>query len=234
MNSNKKTARTAGFWYLVLAITSGFGLLYVPSAIIVPGNAAATADNIVANELLYRLGIVSILIGQISGIFLVLTLYRLFKDVDKKHALLMVSLVVVAVPIVFLNTLNQIAPLLLLNGADYLKVFEANQLQAHAMLFLELFDHGIYVVEVFWGLWLFPFGYLVLKSGFIPKILGVLLMIACFGYIADSLSTILFPDNRVIVSTFASVAGSVGEFSIILWLLFKGVKDQKIVSGEVS
>jgi hypothetical protein len=232
MNSNKKTARTAGFWYLVVAITSCFGLLYVPSVIIEPGNAAATAINITANELLYRIGISSILTGQICGIFLVLTLYRLFRDVDKKYSLLMVLLNVVAVPIVFVNTLNQIAPLLLLNGADYLKVFETNQLQAQAMLSLNLFDHGISVVEVFWGLWLFPFGYLVFKSGFIPKVFGILLIIACFGYAADSFTAILFPENRVIISTFTSVSGTVGEFSIILWLLIKGVKDQDPV--EVS
>ncbi|MGE5861317.1 MAG: DUF4386 domain-containing protein [Ignavibacteria bacterium] len=232
MNSNKKTARTAGCWYLALAITSGFGLLFVPSTVIEPGNAEATANNIVASELLYRFGILSTLVGQVSGIFLVLTLYRLFKDVDKKYALLMVSLVVVAVPIVFLNTLNQIAPLLLLNGGEYLKVFEARQLQAQAMLFLDLYDHGISVVQIFWGLWLFPFGYLVFKSGFIPKIFGVLLIIACFGYMADSFNTLLFPDSREIASVFAAAAGSVGEFSIILWLLIKGVKDHQIVAGE--
>lgn len=234
MNSTKKTARVAGLWYLLLAISGAFGLVYVPSKIIVAGDATATVNNILASEFLFRIGIVSNLICQTSFVFLVLALYRLLKDVDKKYALLMVALVVVAVPIAFLNILNQIVPLLLLSGADYLKAFEANQLHAQAMLFLDLYNHGNSIVEIFWGLWLFPFGYLVFKSGFIPKILGVLLIIACFGYLAQSLASLLFPNHTDFVSSFTSVTGSIGEFSIILWLLIKGVKDQQPAATVAS
>jgi hypothetical protein len=227
MNSLKKTARIAGFWYLLMAITGPIGLLYVPSQLIVPGDATATANNIVASESLFRIGIVSCLLCQAAFIFLVLALYRLLKGVNQQHASLMVSLVLVAVPIAFLNMLNPLAALLLLSDDGFLTVFEPNQLHALVMVFLNLQEHGNIIAQIFWGLWLFPFGWLVFKSGFFPRILGVLLIIACFGYLVHSLTFLLFPHYEAIVSSYAAVPEAIGELSMVLWLLIKGVNVQQ-------
>ena len=229
MNSIKKTARIAGLLYLLGAVTHAFGLLYVPSKIIVDGNAAETVNNIMSFELLFRMGIVSNLIGQIVFIFQIFVLYRLLKEVNKTHATLMVALVLVSIPIAFLNNLNQLGALIVLSGSDYLKVFTPNHLNALTMLFLDLYNNGNFIVEIFWGLWLFPFGYLVFKSGFIPKILGVLLIISCFSYLIGSITFLLIPNYYYIISKFTIVPGALGEFSIILWLLIKGVKVEKSI-----
>ncbi len=232
--SRKKTARTAGLWYLLLGITGIFGLMYIPSQIMVEGNAAATANNIIQSELLYRYGILGNLICQTLFIFLVLKLYRLFKDVDENNAKLMVTFVVVSIPITFVSELIHIAPLILLSGNDFLQSFNQEQLQSLSMFCIELYYHGINIVEIFWGLWLFPFGVLVYKSGFIPKVFGILLMIACFGYLAHTFAALIYPDIRGLVSEFTSITGTVGEFAIILWLLIKGTRDSAQVELKTA
>ncbi len=209
-------ARVAGFLYLLLFL-GAFGLLY-PSRLIVRGDAAATASNIMASESLFRLSIVSNLLSQIVYIFLVLALYQLLKPVNKNMALLMVIFVLVAVPIAMLNELTQLAVLQLLSGADYLKVFTADQLHALVMLFLNLHGQGLNIAQIFWGLWLFPLGYLVFKSGFLPRILGILLMLGCFGFLIDSFAAFLLPNLKVNIGMFG-----VGELLLTLWLLIKGV-----------
>ncbi len=225
--SLQKAARIAGLLYLLMGITGPIGLVVIPSNIIVSGDAIATANNIMNSELLFRFGIISNLICQTSFIFLVLALNRLFKGVNEKHAKLMVSLVIAAVPIAFLLELTQVAVLVLLNGSDYLKVFEPEQLNALAMVFLNLHQQGILIVGIFWGLWLFPFGYLVIKSGFIPKIFGILLIIGCFAYLTDSLTALLIPQRKEIISTLLMLPLGAGEISTILWLLIKGVREPK-------
>ncbi len=218
MNPNK-TARIAGFLYLILLPLGIFGIMYVPSILLVPGDAAATANNIMASESLFRFGIVSALIVQVIHIFLVLFLYKLLKPVNKNQALLMVIFVLVSVPIAMLNLLNQFAALLLLSGADYLAVFTADHLQALVSLFLDLRLYGLVIAWIFWGLWLFPMGYLVFKSGYIPRILGVLLIIGGFGYLIDCATFVLLPnfDVRIGMTT------GYGEIILGLWLLVKGV-----------
>ncbi|WP_373665353.1 hypothetical protein SPSIL_050040 [Sporomusa silvacetica DSM 10669] len=232
MNSSKKTARIAGFWYLLMAITAPVGLLYVPSKLIVPGDAAATANNIIVSESLFRFGIVSSFICQIAFIFLVLALYRLLKEVNQKQAMLMVAFVLVSVPIAFFNMLNHVAALILLSGAGFLAVFEPNQLHALVMVFLKLQEHGTIIAQIFWGLWLFPFGVLVFRSGLFPKILGILLLIAGFGYVVHSFTFLLFPHYGDVVAQYVTVPEAVGELSIVLWLLIKGVTNQKPSPGE--
>jgi hypothetical protein len=210
-------ARVAGFLYLLVMPLGIFGALYVPSKLIVPGNAAATARNLVASESLFRLGIVSDLLAPIILILVVLALYQLLKPVNKTMALLMVMLVLAGAPISMLNKLNQFAAIQLLSGADYLAVFTQEQLQALALLFLRLHNQASTIGFIFWGLWLFPLGYLVFKSGFFPRILGILLMIACVGYLTDSFATFL--GYTVNVGVFAAL----GEVLFILWLLIKGL-----------
>jgi Domain of unknown function (DUF4386) len=226
MNSTKKAARKAGLLYFLLAITAPIGLLYVPGRLIVPGDATATADRIRASGWLLRIGIASELFHQALAIFLVLALYRLFKAVDEKQAVLLVILgALVSVPIMFVNVLNEIAALILVGGADFLKAFDKSELDALAYLFLRLHGQGIVVASVFWGLWLFPFGILVIRSGFIPRVLGVLLMIAGSAYPISSFTSLLLPQYGRLVGQFAMVL-EFGELPIVFWLLIWGAKPQ--------
>ena len=219
VKSIQKSARSAGFLYLILAICGGFAEFFVRQSLIVPGDAAATVSNITASESLFRLGFVSELVGQTVFVLLGLILYRLLKPVNKNQAVLMVALVLVAVTITCLNMLNQFAALLLLNGGEYLAVFQVEQLHALVLFFLNLHKVGYLIAQVFFGLWLLPLGYLVYKSGFLPRIVGALLVVACFGYLVDVLTFSLFPGFDLVVSEFTFV----GELLLLLWLLIKGV-----------
>ena len=229
MNSTKKAARVAGILYVLTSIPGAFSLLYVPSHFIVSGDPAATANKIAASDFVFRLGIISEMTGFIGFIFVVRALYRLLVGVNKSHASLMVTLMLVSIPISLLNVLNEIAALTLIRGADFLSVFDKPQRDALAMLFLNLHFQGFMVAQVFWGLWLIPFGVLVFKSGFLPRILGVLLIIACFGYLANSLVAFgVLPADVV-----SRVVGqlTICELPIILWLLIRGAKDQPLVGN---
>ena len=216
-----RTARLAGALYLALMPFGFFGIIYVPSILLVPGDAARTSRNIMASEWLFRSGTVSHLISQIILIFLALVLYRLLKPVNKDHAVLMVVLALLAVPIAFLNEVNHLAALRLLANADD-GAFTASQLQAQAMLLLDMRQDGMLVTQVFWGLWLVPLGFLVFKSGFLPRVLGVLLVIAGAGYVIDSATQLLSPGLPTIgLFTF------VGEILFTLWLLIRGVNVER-------
>ncbi len=223
MNSTKKQARVAGLLYLLASIIGFFCLAYVPGKLIVSGDATATANRIRASETLLRLGIASELIAFTIFIFVVLALYRLFKAVSEKHALAMAILLLVSIPISLLNLLNEIAALVLVSGASFLSVFEKGQLDALAYMFLRLHGQGFIVAQIFWGLWLFPFGILVIRSGFIPRFLGYLLFIAASGYLASSFTSLLLPSYRHLVDQFAMVLEA-GELPIIFWLLIWGAK----------
>src|SRR5205814_3876638 len=159
--------------------------------------------------------------------FLVLTLYRLFRAVSEKHAVMMVILALVPVPIVFLNVLNEIAALILVSGADFLSAFDKGQLDALGLFFLRLHSQGLVVAEIFWGLWLFPFGILVIRSGFIPRILGVLLIISGSAYLASSSASLLLPRYAHLVGQVVMVLGS-GELPMMFWLLIRGARVQPV------
>jgi hypothetical protein len=219
--SINRTARLAGGLNLALMPFSFFGIIYVPSVLVIPEDAAATARNIMASEWLVRTGTVSHLIGQIIGIVVVLALYRLLKPVNKDYAVLMVVLALLAVPIAFLNEVNHLAALRLLADADD-GAFTTRQLQAHATLFLDMRENGILVAQVFWGLWLLPLGSLVFKSGFLPKVLGVLVVIAGVGYVIDSAAQLLSL-GLTTISQFTFV----GEILLTLWLLIRGVNVER-------
>jgi hypothetical protein len=199
--------------------------MYVPATLIVAGDATTTANNIMDNELLFRMGIVGSLITQVVQILVVLVLYKLLKSVNKNHALLMVVFALVGVPIAMLNTLNRVAALLLLNGADYLTVFTADQLHAQVMFFLNLNELGQSIATIFWGLWLFPLGYLIYKSGYFPRILGVLVMMGCFGYLIDSFTHFILPyyANQAIFLPLIALL-TIGEILFMGWILLKGAK----------
>ena len=164
MHPTNKAARVAGAIYLLLVVTAPFSLMYVPSKLIVRGNATATASNILAHEMLFRFSIVADLISTVIFICLGIALYRLLHEVNKTQAWLMIGLVLVSSAVGFMNVLNSIAALILFRGADFLAVFQKPQLESLGMLFLRLHDHGIMMDEIFWGLWLLPFGVLVMRS----------------------------------------------------------------------
>ncbi len=213
--------------YLLMALLGAFSLLYVPPKLIVPGNASATASNILASEMLYRLSIVSGLISAVVFMFLVRALHRLLNDVSKAHASLMVTLVMVSVAIGFALTVNDVAALAVLRGTDFLAVFSQPQRDALAMLFLRIGSQGSLVNQIFWGLWLFPFGVLVMRSRFLPRILGFLLIVNGVALVVASLTGLLLPAYASFVDRIAFVP-ELGEVWMILWLLIKGAKVQPL------
>ena len=232
MNSITATARRAGALYFLFLIV-GLVDMYGFARFLVPGDATATARNIMAAELTYRIGILTDLVTLLLFIFLVVSLYHLLKDVDRWHAMLMVLLVSAGVTIGLANLLNKLAPLIFLSGADYLSVFTKPQLDALALCFLSLNSNGNTVDTVFWGLWLFPFGILVIKSCFFPRILGILLMVAGFGLLTSSATSIVLPEYEHVVSQ-AMMPLGLGEFPIIFWLLIKGAKVAQPRPSHVS
>ena len=232
MKSLKKTARIAGGMYLGNIITGIFAQV-VRSTLIVPGDAGATAKNIMASEWLFRIGFVSDLIMVTFYLLMGLVFYVLLKPVNKNVALLMLLLNLAGVPMLGINMLNQFATLLLMSGAGYLSVFSADQLHALGMLFFNLHEYGYSIAVISWGFYLLPLGYLVFKSGFLPKILGVLLMLAGFFDFIQFIQVFLFPNYEVITYPGLAVA-MIAEFGLALWLLIMGVKDQKPASVEAS
>src|SRR4030067_1093610 len=184
MNTNKKTARMAGILYLIYIVISMFANVLGRSKLIVLGDAATTARNIMASAWQFRIGFV---VDLVAGVLFLLTawaLYVLLKPVNKNLALLFLLLNLGGVAVSCFSDLFLIASQLLLSGADYLKVFQADQLQALAMLSLYIYKYGFLgIAQIFFSAWLFPLGYLVFKSGFLPKILGIILMVECFGWV---------------------------------------------------
>jgi len=225
IHQTKRQARLAGLLYLLASIPAPFGLIFIPNKLIVPDNATATADHIRASGDLLRLGIACELVGTVLFIFVVLALYRLFKPVNETHALAMMILILVSIPISLLSVVNEIAALIIVSGTDFLSVFNKDQLDALAYLFMRLHSRETLVAEIFWGLWLFPFAVLVIRSGFIPRFLGYLLIIAAFGYLSASVTFLLLPGYASVVSQFADKL-TLCELPIILWLLIWGARDQ--------
>jgi hypothetical protein len=217
--SPMRVARTAGFLYLLVVPLGIFGLM--TSGLVVPGEAAATTSNIMGSELLFRLGIVSDLLAPIALILVVLQLYELLGPVNRNMARLMVAFLLAGASIGMLNKLNQFAALEVLSGSDYLKTFSSEQLESLAYLFLRLHSRGSNIAYLFWGLWLFPLGWLVFKSGFLPRILGILLMMGCFAYLTDSFARFLGYTVNI------GMLAALGEVAFILWLLIKGVNAEQ-------
>lgn len=222
MDTLTRDARRAGALYVLFLIVGLFGMLGF-SSYLVPGDAGATARNIIAAEGTYRIGILTDFVTLLIFLFLVTSLYHLLKGVDRWHATFMLLLVGVGVTIGCVNLLGKVGPLILLHDVSFSEVFTKPQLDALALASLNLNTSGNDIASVFWGLWLFPFGILVVKSGFFPRILGILLLVAGFGYLATGVTAIVVPAYSQIVSRFAMPL-LFGEFPMIFWLLFKGAK----------
>ncbi len=226
MNTNRKTARFAGALYLSYIILTAIANVVGRKAIIVDGDAAATVANIIAKGMAFRIGFVSDILAGILFLLSAWALYALLKPVNKNIALLFLLVNLGGVAVHCLNMLNLFSAALLLNGADYLQVFQAGQLQALAMFFLDLYKNGFMISQFFFGVWVFPLGYLVYKSGYLPKALGIVLMVECFGWLIYPFQFFFFP-SYVGISYFSFAIGFIGEFSLTLWLLIMGAKDQK-------
>lgn len=225
MGPNKKTARLAGLLYFLIAITGIFSLMYVPSQLIVWDNPAETIENLKSSEILFRLEILGELLCYLFFVVLPLVLYKLFKDINKNVAVLMAVLAIVSVPISMISVVNKFDVLSLLTGAEYLTVYSPDQIQAQVMLAFKSYYRGILVSQIFWGLWLFPFGYLVFKSGFLPKFLGLFLMVGSVGYFLDFVGRVICPDfGDYWLSDYITIPASIGELGTCLWLLIMGIK----------
>jgi hypothetical protein len=223
MHPTAKAARIAGAVYLSMVFTAPFTLLYIPNKLIVRGDATATANNILAHQTMFRLAILGDLVTAVIFICLGIALYRLLSGVNKTWTMMMLAFVVVSSTVGFLDTLNNIAALILFRGGDFLTVFDKPQLNALGYLFIRLHSQGIFINELFWGLWLFPFGLLVFRSGFLPRFIGTWLMINCFGYVALSIIALFAPDYYAAAFRWAQPL-LFGELAIMLWLLIKGAK----------
>jgi len=225
MNQTKRQARLAGLLYFLASIPAPFGLIYVPNKLIVLNDATATANHIRASESLLRWGIACELFTSVMFIFVVVALYRLFKAVNETYALSMAILILISIPISLLSVVNEVVALIVLGGADWLSVFDRGQLNALAYILMRLHSRTLLVAEIFWGLWLVPFGILIIRSRFIPSALGYLLFVAALGYVASSLTFLLLPSYGPVVDPVASKL-TFFELPIILWLLIWGAKDQ--------
>jgi hypothetical protein len=232
MHPTVKRARIAGLIYLAMVIVAPFSMLYVPGKLIVHGNATATAENMLAHETLWRLSIFGDLIGHVIFICLGIALYRLLSNVNKTWAMLMVAFVLVSAAVGFVNTLNDIAALILFRGGEFLDVVDKVQRDALGFLFLRLHNQGEFINEIFWGVWLFPFGLLVYRARFMPRILGIWLMVACFAWIAASITAQLF-DNYYSAAFNWLQPAFFAEMAIMLYLLIRGanVKAIPVVSS---
>ncbi len=234
MSSIRNPGRVAGFLYLLLVVVGPLRLLYIPSVLFVTGNATATARNIAAHELLFRLGIVGDLLAAVLLIFLVLALYRLFEGVDKNLAVLMVIVGgLMPATLYFVNMMNDGAALILVRGAEFLSPFDQAQRDALAMFFLRLHHQENVGAEILWGLWLFPLASLVYRSRFLPRFLAVWLVVNGITYLALSFTGLLVPQYYDRVFQYAFVP-FLGEIAIMLWLLIQGARPQPLDAAASS
>lgn len=223
----KKSARIAGLLYLILAVAGAYGIMYVPSQLLVPGNAEQTVSNMLQHEFLFRTGIFANLACQTVFIFLALQLYKLFAATDQSLSRALLVLVVAGVPVSFFIIFNQLYALVLLKEGT-LAASEPAQINAAVLTLFKMYDYGIAVVGIFWGLWLIPFGQLFVRAAFMPNIIGYLLIAGGLAYVIDSTVFILVPEYRNYSQGLVSVLSSVAEIATVFWLLIKGVRGNTV------
>jgi len=221
MNSPKKQARRAGILYILANLPAPFAIIYLPNLLIVPGNPTATADHVRASIGLIRAGMAVELLNATIIVFAALAFYRLFASTSARHARAMLVLILLAVPISLLNVLNYVAVLSFARGG-YLSVFDQQQLDALVLFFLRLHSVGYVIAGIFWGLWLLPFGILAMRSGFIPWLIGLFMLLAGIPYVLSALTTLVLPQYDFI-STWLSPLMA-GELPMVVWLLVWGAK----------
>ena len=234
MSSTHNPGRVAGLWYLFLCLLGPLRLMYIPSKLFVHGNAAATANNITAHEWLFRFGIVGDLLCGVILILLTLAFYRLFKDVDQYLAVLVVILGGVMPALIdFVGVVSDLGALMVVRSADFLSAFDKPQRDALAMLLLRLRDHQNTAAEILWGAWLLPLAVLVHRSRFLPRFLGVWLVINGFAYIILSFTGVLLPQYQNKVFIFSQPA-LFAELALMLWLVIKGARPPALDATALS
>lgn len=222
-DSVTKTARKLGLLYFLLALLMVLNESLISAGFTVTDNPAATAQNIMASEFRYRLGLLASFAGQCLSVPLVIGLYYLFRDVDKKQALLMLVFSLLGTALMLATLQSRLLTFTLLGGGNHLSAFTEQQLEVLSFVFQKLRAVGTTLVTTFWGLWLFPFGVLVIRSKMFPKILGYCLFVAGFGYVISSVTAIAFPvENKALASYLMPLY--FGELPIIFWMLIKGAK----------
>jgi hypothetical protein len=224
--SLNRTARVAAVLYLLLIPFGFFGVAYVPVVLEVPGDIEATVANLQNSAWMFRLSIVASLIMNVISIFLVLQLGRLFSHASKHIAEAMVVIMLFGAGISLLNEVGHFAALSLIDPSA-LAAFGVEQRNFLVKLALELHKNGAYIAVIFWGLWLFPLGYLIIRSRLVPRLLAVLLIVAGVGYLADCGLQFLLPE----IGPWFSDYTFIGEILFPLWLLIRGVKFQPSLVG---
>ncbi|MEN6317092.1 MAG: DUF4386 domain-containing protein [Clostridiaceae bacterium] len=228
INSNKKTARLAGFFFLLMVVFGLFAEIFFREKLFVSNDIAATVSNILSNVFLYRIGIVSDILMSLSYLFTALILYKLLFSANRNMAATMVIFATAGSVLLMFNILNEIAPLYILSGNDYLNSFNSSQLQSLAMLFYNLYQHGYMIGQIFFALWVLPLGILIYKSKFIPKVFGILFVIeTIFGLMAV---IVHFLVSNGTMETILLLPGTIAEFSFMFWLLIRGINESKLLN----
>ncbi|MEO8622316.1 MAG: DUF4386 domain-containing protein [bacterium] len=225
--SRQSLARLSGTLYLLMGLPGAFALVYMPSTFLVHGEAAATAARIAASPMLYRSGVFAELICGVFAIWLGMVLYELFKDVDRGQARLMVGFVFGMVAIGVVSTVALAAPIVFTSGSQSLSAFTVDQLNALTLASWSLRSQSIHVATMYWGLWLLPLGTLINRSGFLPRWLGVLVLVAGWSYVINSITYFFLPAYSGIVNNVTILPQAAGELGFTLWMLIKGVGDSE-------
>lgn len=230
---SKRVARLAGALYLIVVVTGIFSIAYVPSQLEEPNDGAATINNILASEMLFRSGVVAGYVCYTAFLLLPLVLYRLLANVNKDAAMLMVVLAVTSVPLSFVNLMHKLDVITLVTRLA--TRLPPETLRQEVVFALAAYSNGLLVSKILWGLWLLPFGYLVLKSGFLPKLLGLLLMLGCVGYVVGFMGSLLVPNyGRSLLASYVSMPATLGEIGTCLWLLVVGVRGRGVAGESVK
>jgi len=222
----RRTARVAGVFYLLMGLGTGFGMGYVDPLLHASNDVAVTVSTIQSSESLFYAGFASTAFGLIAMLFLANALFGLFESVDRGQARLLVIFVGVGVGIALLNMVNLLTAIQLSRGDGYLSALDPAQRNGLLMTFLAAYKCGRHVAGFFWGLWLLPFGLLILRSGFIPRVLGVLMTIGCFIYLLHSTAWLFFPSYGEIAQQ-GLLIPTAGEIGTIAWLLIVGVRERR-------
>jgi Domain of unknown function (DUF4386) len=227
-----RTGRITGALYATVIVTGMFSLVYVPGQLHLTGNAEAVARSITSNQTLYRLGIVSWLVNSVAFLLLPLAFYRLFHAVHRQAAIVMVAFALISIPLSLIAAANQLDLLALLGGEPPLQAIGVESRNAMMMQSLSAYDNAIFVAQLFWGLWLLPLGYLVLKSGMVPRVFGVLLMLGCMGYLVEEIGGLLYRGfGTTLLSQFVTLPAAAGEIGLGFWLLVRGIRQMSLSSG---
>ena len=227
MSPPKRLARIAGLLYLIVGIFGGFALGYVSPSLYLPGNAAGTAANVLANPGLVRIGVMADLLQATVFVFLGMTLYLLLRHVKKNAATAMVIIVAIATTIMCLDKVFQFAALRVATDASYAAAFGAAGSNALVLLLLDIHYYGYLIAQIFFGLWLVPLGYLAYKSGMFPRALGVVLIAAGAFYLTEVLAAFLAPDLAKQIHPFLIIVPAVAEIWMVVYLLVWGVRTPK-------